>query len=93
MLSPHAARCAEELRELLDTDVLAGSGHVRLGAAAGFPLAVAVRIALAEVDDLIQVEQHDDVVGCGRWHVVGDQIMVLHGLAPTRPRARSMRLS
>ena len=92
MLSPHAARCAEELRELLDADVLAEFGHVRLGAVAVFPLAVAVKITLAEVDDLIQVEQHGDIVGCERWHVVGDQLILLHRLAPTRPRARSMGL-
>ena len=66
MVSENAARCADELREMLETGVLARLGRVLLDHSDVLHFDVAVKITLADLAHLIFLKQRGDDVSPGR---------------------------
>ncbi len=84
MLPEKVARSADELRERLDAGVLSRLGRVELDQGVTFAFEVAVRIALADLDDLSSHQQRGEYVSAGRWRDVAEEVERLHGLAMVR---------
>jgi hypothetical protein len=82
MLSEEQAGYARELRRLLRQGTLVTSeATVDPGGGAAVPLDVAAAVALHDLDDLINDEQHGREITSDRWQQLGDELTYLYWLA------------
>ena len=81
VLSTKAARCAFELCRLLYDGVLAQRGSVDLGGGILMPLAMACRIVLTDLDDLLDHATNNGSVATDRLQQLSDELEQLYALA------------
>jgi hypothetical protein len=78
VLSPETRDRADVLRRLLDAGDLADLPPVDVGADTVTPFAIAVRIALADLDQLTAQARAGMMAKRGRWHRLAVQIRGLY---------------
>jgi hypothetical protein len=88
MITPEAARAAEELRARLLEDRLPRLGAVDVGKGSRLPFESAVRVILADLARFTAWERAGQDVDADRWHQLGEDLERLHRMAVTIPDRR-----